>query len=441
MKNGWRWALVTNVMVTDLQHDWRQRLSRYTRIYVGYSGGLDSTVLLSLVAKCPELHAKITAIHVHHGLSPVADHWLEHCGAYCQHLQVAYAGIRVHIEPGSNLEERARSARYQVFEDFLEDQDVLLLAHHQNDQTETVLLNLLRGAGLDGLCAMPEQRPCGKGILLRPLLHFPRQVLCDYARRFDLHWVEDEMNTANEWSRVYLRQEIIPLLQVKWPNLVGNIASCAQHCQQARQGLNAWIAVDAPDLTQDYLDITPDLIAERVRCAHILRAWLKHHLQRPPSQSCMAEILNNVMFASQDAMPCVKIEQYGVRRYQDRLYLLTMDVTQPKNVVWENFPHPIAWCDDWFVVATPDPLHGIAIPTQSRIELKVREGGESLHWHGQTQSLKKLFQIWKIPPWQRLRLPLVYVSGELLCVPDYAQSDCPLSENPSERYTITTYHK
>lgn len=441
MKNGWRWGLVTNVIVSDLQQDWRRRLSQYTHIYVGYSGGLDSTVLLSLVAKCPELHNKITAIHVHHGLSPAADQWLEHGHAYCQQLQVAYQGVRVQVEPGSNLEERARIARYQVFEDCLEDQDVLLLAHHQNDQTETVLLNLLRGAGLDGLCAMPEQRTCGKGILLRPLLHFPRQVLYDYACQSDLHWVEDDMNTANEWSRVYLRQEIIPLLQVKWPNLVGNIASCAQHCQQARQGLDAWMALVAPDLTQNYLDITPDLVTEKVRCTHLLRAWLKHHLHRPPSKSGIEEILKNVMSASQDAMPCVKIEQYTVRRYQDRLYLLAMNLKQPKNVVWENFPQPIAWCDDWFVVATPDPLHGVAIPTHSRIELKIRAGGESLHWHSQTQSLKKLFQIWKMPPWQRLRWPLVYVNDEFMCVPDYAQSDCPLSEDPSERYTITTYQQ
>ncbi len=438
MRSGWQWGPVIND-VTGLSHAWRQRLSQYEHIYIGYSGGLDSTVLLTMVAACPELLQRITAIHVHHGLSSYADQWFDHCQQYCQRLGVTYKGIRVGVVPGANLEERARVARYQVFDDFVTTQDALLLAHHQNDQAETVLLNLLRGTGLDGLCAMPEQRVCGKGVLLRPLLQSPRQDVYEYAQRHGLQWIEDEMNAASEWSRGYLRQQIIPLLQVKWPNLVATVATSAQHCQQAKKALDAWIELDCPDLSQLKLEMTAELLADTVRCTQVLRAWLKYHGHRSPTHACIQQILQTVVHAGQDAMPNVQWEDWQVRRYRQTLYLVAANASMPQNLVWDNFPEPIAWTDNWFVVATPDPVHGTPISHASRIEVKVRTGGESLHWHGQTQCLKKLFQSWLIPPWDRTQWPLVYVNDQLRVVPDYAQSDLLLSDDPSERYTISTY--
>lgn len=418
---------------------WRQQLSQYEHIYIGYSGGLDSTVLLTMLAACPELLQRIIAIHVHHGLSPCADQWLDHCEQYCLHLGVVYKGIRANVAPGANLEERARTARYQIFDEFVTAHDALLLAHHQNDQAETVLLNLLRGTGLDGLCAMPDQRACGKGVLLRPLLHSPREALHDYAQQHGLQWVEDEMNSAEEWSRGYLRHQIIPLLQVKWPNLVTTVATSAQHCQQAKKTIDTWIALDGPDLSQPQLEMTAELLADPVRCTQLLRAWLKQHAQRVPTSACIQQILHTIVHACQDATPCMQWGQWTLRRYRQTLYLVAVHECMPQSLIWENFPRPIAWGDDRCVVATPDPLHGISIPRGSRVELKVRKGGETLRWHGQTQCLKKLFQHWQIPPWLRMQLPLVYVNDQLCAIPDYAQSDLLLSEDPSERYTVRTF--
>lgn len=435
MTNGWQWGHV-NKSVIFLSRDWLQRLHQYTHLYIGYSGGLDSTVLLTVMSECPELRNKLIAVHVHHGLSPHADRWLEHCQQYCLDLDIPYISKRVDIVPGANLEERARIARYQVFEELMGCDDALLLAHHQNDQSETVLLNLLRGAGLDGLCAMPEQRACGAGVLLRPLLHHPRRALQDYANQHALQWIEDEMNTACEWSRVYLRQEIIPLLQVKWPNLIATVAAGAQHCQQAKQALETRMAVDCQDVSKRELSLTPDCLNDTVRCTYILRAWLKQHLRRPPSRACIQQILNTVILASPDATPCMQIEDLHLRRYKQTLYLVEAQDSQLQNMIWENFPQPLRWSQDLEVMAIPDTEQGIYIPKQGRIEVKTRQGGEKFHWHGQNQCLKKLFQQWQIPPWQRSILPLLYVNDHLMAVPGYAYSDLSLSIDPSERYTI-----
>lgn len=439
MKNGWQWALVSKELT--LGQNWQQRLSQYQNLYIGYSGGLDSTVLLTLVTACPQLRQKVTAIHVHHGLSTHADQWLEHCQQYCQRLEVPCVGIRVAISPGANLEERARIARYNAFEEVLGTQDALLLAHHQNDQSETVLLNLLRGTGLDGLCAMPEQRVCGKGMVLRPLLHLPRKMLSDYAEQQGLQWIEDEMNAACEWSRVYLRQKIIPLLQVKWPNLSATVAMSAQHCQQAKALLDTRMAEVYPDLSDKKLEITSELQDDTLRCTQLLRAWLKQHLSKAPSRACIQQILETVIQASQDAMPSLQIDQVILRRYKQTLYLCEVSFANPHDLVWATFPEPIAWTHDCYIVATLDHEHGIPIAPESCIKIKVRKGGESIQWHGQTQNLKKLLQTWCIPPWERAILPLIYINNQLIAVPPYAQSGSIESDTQHERYSFTVCTK
>ena len=440
MKNGWQWGLV-NRTGELLNYDWLQRLNQYEHLWVGYSGGLDSTVLLTAVASCPELQDKVMAVHVHHGLSPHADRWLEHCERYCQSLNIPCKSYKVHISHGSNLEERARTARYQVFKGLLGPNDALLLAHQQNDQCETVLLNLFRGSGLDGLCAMPEERVCGAGVLLRPLLHYPRQALQNYAQKKSLFWIDDEMNTECEWSRVYLRQEIIPLLQVKWPNLIATVATGAHHCQQAKQILDEWVSLDSPDLSQRQLILAENWMSDTLRVTHILRAWLKYHTHRPPSRVCLQQILNTVLLADADAMPSMQIESFLLKRYQDTLYLLDNTIIDLPNRVWECFPEPFVWSNNLMVLATPNSQQGVCIPKHSRVELRLRQGGEKIQRNGQTQCLKKLLQQWRIPPWERAYLPLLFVNDHLMAVADLAYSDLSLSPDPCERYTITTQQK
>lgn len=438
MKNGWRWVL-GNKVTADLSLDWQRRLNQYSHLYIGYSGGLDSTVLLTAVAACPDLYSKITAIHVHHGLSPHAETWLAHCQQYCQNLGIPCKTVRVNVSRGANLEERARLARYQAFASYIEQNDALLLAHHQNDQTETVLLNLFRGAGIDGLAAMPEERALEKGVVLRPFLQTPRQKLFDYAQQHALCWIEDEMNRSSEWSRSYLRQHIIPLLQSKWPNLNAAVSRTAMHCQEAKYLLTDNVESGNIDLSARQLFLNTDWYTHPIRCTHVLRAWLKRHLHHSPSRAVMQQIMQTIILAKPDAMPQLQLEQWILRRYRHSLFLTQAFEPTPQNLVWINFPEPILWQNNQYIVAIRDDTYGISIPNQSQIEVKCRQGGEHIRWHGQTQSLKKLFQAWQLPPWERLHYPLVYVNGELAAIPNHAHSDIFLSLNHNERYTITTY--
>lgn len=419
-----------------LDVDWQQRLAQYKQVYVGLSGGLDSTVLLSNVAACVALKPKITVIHVHHGLSANADQWLTHCERYCQHLGVSFVAQRVSVPPGANLEERARNARYQVFTSYLGEDSALLLAHHQDDQSETVLLNLLRGAGIDGLSAMLQEHECGQGVVLRPFLSYPRDTLEKYARAHALQWVDDETNVSDQWSRSYLRHHIMPLLKQKWPGASTTIATGATHCQQAKRNLEALAWLDHPQMALKTLQCTPQVLAMPDRLQNVLRVWLKFHLRQAPSTEQLRQIIETVLFARQDAIPCVHIQQFVIRRYRHCLYLCCDKEYLPaSDHVWVDFPNTLVLSPHTCLQAIPDPC-GLHIPHNSRIEIKFRQGGEQLHWRGQTKCLKKLFQEWKIPPWQRAHVPLLYVNGYLMAVIGYAVTDLLLFPDHSERYTM-----
>ncbi|PJD93679.1 MAG: tRNA lysidine(34) synthetase TilS [Legionella sp.] len=419
----------------SLLQNWQQRLIQYEQLYVGLSGGLDSTVLLDAVSACPALKDKITAIHVHHGISSHADQWLVHCEQYCQRIGVPIVTHRVAIGLGANLEERARDARYQVFESYLNQNAALLLAHHQDDQSETVLLNLLRGAGIDGLSAMGEERVCGQGVVLRPFLQYPRATLELYARTHTLEWVEDETNGSDQWSRSYLRHYIMPLLKEKWPGATATIATAAAHCQQAKVNLEALAWLDHPQMALKTLQCTPEVLARPDRLQNVLRVWLKCHVQQALSTEQLRQIIDTVLFAREDATPCVRIQHLVIRRYRQRLYLCDEKNLVVSDQIWQNFPNPLRLFQHSYLMAQPDPS-GISIPENSQIEIKYRRGGEQFHWRGQTKCLKKLFQDWKIPPWERAHVPLLYVNDCLMAVIGYAVTDLILFLGPSERYTM-----
>lgn len=419
-----------------LDPDWIQRLSVYKYLYIGFSGGLDSTVLVETLARCPSLIQKIRVIHVHHGLSPNASAWLAHCEQRCAILGLHFIAKHVEVGAGANLEERAREARYQVFTSLITENDAVLLAHHQNDQTETVLLNLLRGTGVDGLGAMPERRMLGKGELLRPFLHYTRDILHSYAVANEFPWIEDESNVSTVWSRAYIRHKIVPLLTLKWPAAVSNIATSALHCQQARSNLDVLAAIDSSELASASLTLHATLLEDSNRLCNVLRVWIKKHTMKAPSTRVMNSILEELIFAKQDANPVVKWGAFQVRRYRQLLYI--MKVTSNKSLqggVWNNFPNNFYLSETLSLNAEPDPS-GIAIAKSSLIEVRFRQGGECFRWHGQTKSLKGLFQYWGIAPWQRDSIPLLYVDNFLVAVVGFAVSDDYLADGDCACFRI-----
>ena len=206
------------------------------RLYLGFSGGVDSHVLLHLCASIASLNAKLVAIYVHHGLQVEADFWAEHCQRTCEALGVACQIVRVNAQPiqGQSPEEAARNARYDALKAFVQSNDVLLIAQHREDQLETVLLQLFRGSGLKGLSAMPACIPFGSGTLLRPLLDVSKQAINSYAIAHELSWIEDPSNLSSDYDRNFLRNEVLPLLKQRWPAVDKTVSRSAKHCAEAQ---------------------------------------------------------------------------------------------------------------------------------------------------------------------------------------------------------------
>jgi len=382
-------------------------LASHERLCIGLSGGLDSTVLLHALSREPALASKLQAVHVHHGLSPEADAWQAHCEAVCAALNIPLVVKHVQLDPKQpNLEEAARDARFLVFEACIQANMCLVLAHHQDDQAETLALRLLRGSGVDGLGAMQAYRPFGRGYLARPLLNTRKHQLEAYAKKHGLVWVEDESNHALKFSRNYLRHEIMPRLQSIWPRALESMSACAQHCQEAQANLQDLAYLDCPELAfkQSKLSLTALRDFPTRRLKQVLRVWLKNQNIKALSAAQLDVLLQDVIASKPDACPQLRLGKLTIRRYRDVLYVLRED-DQVKAVE---------------IPALPSDLY---IPEGAHIEVRYRSGGETLVLNSQTKHLKSLLQIWGVPPWERDRIPLIYINNTLAAVLDFAIAD------------------
>ncbi|HTL14699.1 MAG TPA: tRNA lysidine(34) synthetase TilS, partial [Thermomonas sp.] len=255
-------------------------------VLLGYSGGLDSGVLLHLLAADPRIRASgLRALHVHHGLHPDADAWAAHCRAACEGLRVPLEVVRVRVDRDAGLgpEGAAREARHGAFAAALGEGEVLALAHHRDDQAETLLLRALRGAGVDGLAAMRRERAFARGLLWRPLLDAPRAALLAYARAHGLRWIEDPGNAGTDPDRNFLRHAVFPLLRDRWPHAADALARSAALCAEAADLLAAGdaAALEAVRRGADTLDVPGLLALPAPRRARVLRRWVAE-LGLPP---------------------------------------------------------------------------------------------------------------------------------------------------------------
>lgn len=399
------------------------------RYWIAYSGGLDSHVLLHLCASITTQNQSLTfqAIHVHHGLQQQADQWSEHCAATCRQLKLPFvlAKVDARAKSGESQEEAARRARYAAISQHMQPGDIVLTAQHRDDQAETLLLQLLRGAGLAGLAAMPEIAPLEPGFLLRPLLGFAREALQLYAQSHQLRWIEDPSNQDSAYDRNFLRNDIIPRLQQRWPGLQKNLARSAGHCAEAQSLLND-LSIDLcrsavqPDGTS--LSVTKLREFKPADQRLVLREWLRTRGFRMPSQAVIERIRQEVLPARIDKTPLVSWREGEVRRYRDSLHLSpplpALDASQV--LEWDGLG-PLSLPDNnGQLIATPNQPKGIdaELWTQGAITVRYRQGGElcRLPNRAGTHELKKLFQEKGIPPWLRERAPLVFIDGELAAV-------------------------
>ena len=389
---------------------------------VGFSGGLDSTVLLHALSRCTD--KPVRALYVHHGLHPDADHWAQHCDAVCTELGVAHRTVRVDLGDvsGCSLEAAARTARYRALAAALRAGERLLTAHHAGDQAETVLFNLLRGSGPSGLAGMPVDKPFGVGRHVRPLLAIGRPVLKRYAHHHGLNWVEDSGNADQRFDRNMLRHTVLPRLAARFPGMeatLGRVAGLQAEAVEllaalAQQDLQALTAPGEPGLSVSGLRaLTPP------RAHNVLRCWLRRQGLPLPSQAVLRRITGELLPAADDAMPQVAWADVSVRRFRGRVVPCARrqardpDLNQP----WAG-ERALLLGDGNGRVVFELRAAGLCFRPQRDWRIRYRCGAERLRPRpdGPTRSLKQLFQEAKVPPWERQCTPLIYCDDRLAAV-------------------------
>jgi tRNA(Ile)-lysidine synthase len=412
-------------------------LPAHSSILVGLSGGVDSVVLLHLMHKLSARFSwQLSALHVHHGISPNADAWSDFCAELCANLHISLHIERVDIAPlrEHGIEAAARKLRHAAFAE--QSCDFVAVAHHADDQAETLLLQLLRGAGVRGASAMPQfVERAGSVPLVRPLLHCSRDEILAYAAAHQLHWIDDESNADDSYPRNFLRHRVLPLLGESFPAYRDTLARSAQHFAEASVLLDELARQDGVKaIHAGTLNVAALQALSLPRAKNLLRFFLHRAGAPMPQVVQLDDMLHQLCSARKDASVCVNYSDWQVRRYQGRVYALSALGEFDRNIVlpWHGE-------DEMEWPALNASLHfdrkrhpkgkaslpsGISLEKLQRapVTLRLRHGGESLRPHsdGATRSLKNLLQEHHVPPWQRERIPLLYCGDELVCVPGVA---------------------
>ncbi|MFT3930020.1 MAG: tRNA lysidine(34) synthetase TilS [Spongiibacteraceae bacterium] len=397
---------------------------KYRRWWVAYSGGVDSHVLLHLLAQLRQQQSipRLAAIHINHQLNPRASDWVEHCRRVCVGLQIEFISETVTVtNAGDGIEAAARKARYAAFEKHVRENELLLQAHHRDDQIETLMLRLLRGSGVAGLSAIPVQRELGAGELLRPLLDYSRADVIAYAQLHELKWIHDDSNDSDRFDRNFLRLNMLPIIEKRWPAYRDTLNRVVTQADESAQLLGELARIDAQEA------ITADATVNIAVCAglsvgrqkNLLRYWLQQKQLPQPSSEQLQQVLA-MMCARIDAQPCVTWPGVEVRRFRDRLHAfapLQPMRTEPFNIEWD-LSQPL------FIngVGTLSAISVVGSGLRSDLKYHVRNraGGERCKPAGRahSQTLKKLLQECDVPPWLRDRLPIIYCGDEIAAVGD-----------------------
>jgi len=422
---------------------------KITELCVAYSGGIDSHVLLKSVAllstnlsqqnhpqpillQSKHFQLKVRAIHINHGLSDDADSWQQHCKKICESLGIEFNTINVNvvINSGESPEAVAREARYDAFRSVLRTHECLLTAHHQDDQAETLLLQLLRGSGPQGLASMPEIARITKGYIARPLLSVSREQICEFAQLHKLSWVEDGSNQELSYNRNYLRQSVIPLLKKRWPAFSKTVSRSAQLCAQAQQliekeaqaGLQVAL-LGQQKIAQQNLSVSALNAMDEIVRTNVIRYWIKKRQLPMPTRAGMQQIITSVLNASKGAMPLVTWSGCEIRRYQDQLFAMQ---PLPKHASNLQIPWDLTSSikSDVFGQLSVRRTSGkgikYSVTSSKNLKIAFRQGGETYCEYTKvgTRPVKKLFQELAIPPWLRDRIPLIYDDKHLIAIAD-----------------------
>jgi tRNA(Ile)-lysidine synthase len=401
------------------------------RFLIGFSGGIDSTVLLHALVKSSDRHrTPIVAIHINHGLHDDSDRWASHCRDVAGDLGVACVCESVEIDDASGfgVEATARQARYEAFEKHVEDGDWLLSAHHEDDQAETLLLNLMRGSGLAGIAGIGAVQGFNRGTLARPMLGISSRSIAAYADENALRWIDDPSNLDIRFDRNFLRQEIMPALEERWPGAAQRLARSAELAGEASELLNDLAELDLAAVTTtatpDRLDLDGLKALSDGRQRNLLRFAVRQCGLSPPPATRLRQITEELIPAKPDAQPLVAWPGVEVRRYRNRLYLLA---ERPADALplTEKLTADGSWLDLGAGVGQMRLQSGVGggIDTAAvadGLSVRFRQGGEEFRPVGRTSThkLKKLLQEDGVVPWMRGRIPLLYSADALVAVGD-----------------------
>jgi tRNA(Ile)-lysidine synthase len=367
------------------------------QIVLGLSGGIDSIVLLHYLHY--HYPNNLSVIHCNHHLSKHCYEWQLFCQNLCKKLNIAYKNIDIYLEKSANIEENARKKRYKSLSCELKNDEILCTAHHQQDQAETLLLQLFRGAGSAGLASMPKEKPLAKGFHYRPMLNISKSQIIKYAKKHKLIWIEDDSNKNTDFRRNFLRLEIIPKLSTVYKNLAKVLSRSAKHQSEALKLSRELADIDLK--TNQIINVSGRINIDKLIKleAHRIKNIMRYHLSLlgflAPTDKIMKQIIN-LLYAKQDAKPLVKWNNFEIRRYQQELYFI--DISQNNT--------------------------GQKCPIQSEFEnsnnfsIRYRTQGQRIKLPNKhhSQSLKKVLQEANIPPWERNSLKMYYVDDELIAM-------------------------
>jgi tRNA(Ile)-lysidine synthase len=422
---------VSDELVRSLDAWFAARLPGYpnVRLCLALSGGGDSIALLGLLARLRDARKplRLRALHVDHHLHPGSGEWSRRCRAVARGRRVPFAVLQARIPraKGRSLEADAREARYALLREALQDGEVLLTAQHAEDQLETVLLQLLRGAGVKGLAAMPDIAPFGRGLIARPLLEVERAALLAWARGAGLEWIDDPSNADDRFDRNFLRLRVLPALRARWPGAASAAVRTARHAAEAQQLLDVLGRADverAADGAALSVHVLRTLSAARRRNA--LRYWIARHRIALPDATRLREIAGPLLAAREGANPRVAWGGVVVTRHGDRLRLDAATAPahdEPQSWDWKSgqpldLPRGLGTLS---LVADPrGPIDLDRAP--DRVTVRPRRGGEHLELEpdGPRRSLKSLLQAAKVDPTERARLPVVLDAERVLAAGD-----------------------
>ena len=399
--------------------------------HIALSGGVDSIVLMHLFSRLREqvTGLQVCAHHINHGLSANAAYWEDFCQQSCEKLTIDFTCTHVDLQKQNrtSLEALAREKRYESLINNMSENSYLVSAHHQDDQLETVLLALKRGAGNTGLQGIRSKQKLQKGYLIRPLLHFSRLQLEEYARHYQLQWIEDESNQDQTFDRNFIRHTISPLLKARWPAIAKTVSRSASICQEQQKLLDEIAALDftqcaADPANKSVLNINELKLLSSARVNNVLRYWFKQNNLHYPSVKQLSALWHDVVLATDNATPQISFENMTLRRYRGCLYLVAeqSSIAPDNPIIWQG-ESQISLCAGKVKLnfeLSDQNNNGLVISSESLVEICFRNHFSAnltckpIGRHG-SRSVKKLLHEYHIPPWQRDNIPFIFIDGEL----------------------------